>query len=485
MRSAHVALGAAAAAAAALWAASWWRRTALWNRAPRAGATAGSRDAGPVSVRAGTRRGPPRAGAPGQRSRARAALTRVQLVCASALNEYALAVEHTARRGDRALVLGAMPEATLRELCARTRGNGGRVVQVDMLRKDGAPLAPAADVAHLSSVSGDVHDALALVRLDIPFDLIFVDLTIICGNDLLLDQLAYAHTLCALFARSCRAIVVKSRALALLAAHTVDASAFVDAVRQCAVTAITLECAVTLAAPPPPPPPPGARARAPPPPPPTVFVGGHGVFEYRAAALAALLPTDSVLEIGCHSGASTRLVAAHLRSIGGEGAVVGVDIGSSIIEHARSIASAGVRYEVADAWDTRALLALSPAFSVILVDVGGLSSHHGLLDAIALLRQLRAAYAPHVRVIIAKSKCVRDFPLYARPAAHLWRAELACGAWHRAARLAAEAAAARGGGAEPAANKATSKHGAHRARPTPGAEALAAAGVGRGMADSD
>jgi hypothetical protein len=36
---------------------------------------------------------------------------------------------------------------------------------------------------------------------------------------------------------------------------------------------------------------------------PTIIIGAHGVAEYRNAAVAALLPTDSVLEIGCHTGA--------------------------------------------------------------------------------------------------------------------------------------------------------------------------------------
>lgn len=403
----------------------------------------------------------------GKRSRGRGALTRVNIECASTSAEYALSAEHMARRGDKVLILGGMNEGMMRDIAARTRGDGGQIIHVDMQRKDGALLssgASASDVAHLRSVCGDVHDVLFLLGLNVPFTLIFVDLAVITGNDLILDQLAFAHTLCSIFALSCRTIIIKSRALSILAGHTIDANSFVAAVQK---------HTLALASPAPAAPPasaaaPAAMVAAPstaqeaqarsPAGVDTVFIGGHGVFEYRAAALAALLPTDSVLEIGCHSGVSTRLVAQHLRSIGGRGDVVGVDIGKSIIELARSQPCAGARFEVADAWDTGALLAISSTFSVILVDVGGLSSHHGLLEALSLLRQLRSAYAPHLRLIVAKSKCMRDFPLYTRVAARKWRSEPDAFPWRRLAESVARSTAAlaslsegASGSAEPAA----------------------------------
>lgn len=462
LRGASLAL-ALGTAVAAVW---LHRRRSRLARGPAVSAT-------DPAARAGSQRRPPSKDPRGKRSRGRGMLTRVKMECATTTPEYALAAERIVRRGDKVLVLGGIPEALMRDLAARSRGDGGQIIHVDMQRKDGAFGAEASDVPHLRTVCGDVHDALFLLGLDVPFTLIFVDLTVITGNDLVLDQLAFAHTLCALFAPSCQTMVIKSRALSLLASCTTDANTFVAAVGKYA----SALAAPAPAAPPADEPAPASKRGAGPAPPPrllsgvgTVFIGGHGVWEYRAAALAALLPTDSVLEIGCHSGASTRLVARHLRAIGGDGLVVGVDIGKSIIELARSQDNTGAVYEVADAWDTAALLRISSSFSVILVDVGGLSSHHGILEALALLRQLRSAYAPHVRLIVAKSKCMRDFPLYARVVARMWRQEADACPWHRLAEHAAVDAASRaanGGDAQPAASKVRRKGPAKPTGPPP------------------
>jgi hypothetical protein len=228
------------------------------------------------------------------------------------------------------------------------------------------------------------------------------------------EQIAYAHLLSSLFSTTCRQLIIKSRALATLANHTATSADFCNAVSAFRAAPATGLRGIggeyePLAQP--------------------VLLGGHGVVEYRKAALAGLLPTDSVLEIGCHSGATTRLVHAALRQMGGAGEVVGVDIGKSIIELARRHGPSEIRYEVVDAWDTPALLALSQRFNVILVDVGGISSHHGLIEALSLFRQLRCAYAPHCRLLVAKSKCIRDFGLHTRPASRMWRAEADVGAW--------------------------------------------------------
>ena len=53
-------------------------------------------------------------------------------------------------------------------------------------------------------------------------------------------------------------------------------------------------------------------------------VCGHGVYEYRQTIPSVVLPGDRVLEIGCHSGFTTNLLA---EAVGDLGAVLGVDIG--------------------------------------------------------------------------------------------------------------------------------------------------------------
>jgi hypothetical protein len=167
-------------------------------------------------------------------------------------------------------------------------------------------------------------------------------------------------------------------------------------------------------------------------------------------------PASSVFFKYFITGATTRLLHKHLRAMGGCGQVVGVDIGKSIIELARKFGPAEIRYEVVDGWDTAGLLKLSSAFTVVMVDVGGVSSHHGLLEAISLLRQLRCAFAPHVRLIVAKSKCVRDFGLFAHPASRLWRGERDTSRWRRLAEEAiahTQSASLPEGGLAPSAEK--------------------------------
>jgi len=70
------------------------------------------------------------------------------------------------------------------------------------------------------------------------------------------------------------------------------------------------------------------------------------------------------------------------------------------------------RYEVGDAWDTAGLQRLCPVgevggFTCIFVDVGGLSGPDGLLEAVALVRQLRSGF-PELHTIVIKSRCLRD-----------------------------------------------------------------------------
>jgi protein-L-isoaspartate O-methyltransferase len=59
-----------------------------------------------------------------------------------------------------------------------------------------------------------------------------------------------------------------------------------------------------------------------------IVLGARGVHEYRKASLLCVEPGDSVLEIGCHCGKTTKL----LKDQGAN--VVGVDIGKSIVKEA-------------------------------------------------------------------------------------------------------------------------------------------------------
>ena len=58
------------------------------------------------------------------------------------------------------------------------------------------------------------------------------------------------------------------------------------------------------------------------------------------------------------------------------------------------------------------------AFTVCFVDIGGVSGPDGLLEAIALTRQLTCAF-PSLRVLVLKSKCVQRHARSLLPARQL------------------------------------------------------------------
>jgi hypothetical protein len=125
----------------------------------------------------------------GEKSRSRGAPTQVKLDCASTVQEFTTAAEHSAQRGDRVLVIGPVCESMMNVLAQRTAGLRGEIIQVDMTRKDGEVVsAGTAKIGHLRIITGDYADVRFLLDLDVPFDLIFCDLTLITGNDLVLDQ---------------------------------------------------------------------------------------------------------------------------------------------------------------------------------------------------------------------------------------------------------------------------------------------------------
>jgi protein-L-isoaspartate O-methyltransferase len=168
-----------------------------------------------------------------------------------------------------------------------------------------------------------------------------------------------------------------------------------------------------------------------------IVLGTRRVHEYRQAAVLCVRPGDDVLEIGCHCGKTTALL---MESQVGARLAIGVDIGPKIVKEAQK-RYPHCKFRTADAWDTRTLLELAnefcaqpqpieeqeeaaaaaaaaaesstsafrSSFDVILIDVGGLSSDSGLMEALALIRQLSHAFRPRLRAIVIKSACVRSF----------------------------------------------------------------------------
>jgi hypothetical protein len=132
----------------------------------------------------------------------------------------------------------------------------------------------------------------------------------------------------------------------------------------------------------------------------TKYIGTRGVKEYRESILSWVGKDDIVLEIGCEWGTTTALLATHCRE------VIGTDISLDVITRARE-RHAQIRFEVLDAYDVLAALALGRPFTKVYIDVSGLSGYRSLLDLIALLNMY--ATVLHPEAIVVKSGALKQF----------------------------------------------------------------------------
>ena len=132
----------------------------------------------------------------------------------------------------------------------------------------------------------------------------------------------------------------------------------------------------------------------------TRFVGTRGVKEYRASIPVWVNDSDTVLEIGCEWGTTTKLLAEHAAS------VVGTDVSPDVIERARE-RHPHIRFETLDAFDVRGALDLKEDFTKIYIDMSGISGYRSLLDLIALLNSYAAVLRPEA--IVVKSGALKHF----------------------------------------------------------------------------
>lgn len=227
-----------------------------------------------------------------------------------------------------------------------------------------------------------------------PVTAVFLDLPSITGNDLLLDTVSAIRSLHAILQPSLGSkklrVVAKSRALVQLQETLFHAAKVLE--NDSGAEAARLEAMLERGSP--------------------VVLATEGVDEYRRAGLRCLRAGDRVIEFGCHSGTTTRIAA---EAVGMEGRVMGVDIGRSIIEHANrgepANGHAPTSFQVGDAWDCGAVASmiaeLGGRADVVLLDVGGVSGDSGLLEGLALVRQLYSLTRP--RALVVKSSCIRQF----------------------------------------------------------------------------
>ena len=291
--------------------------------------------------------------------------------------------------GDSVLCAGLALGSQLEML----KGLANHVVAADVPRKESRSRrelfqSDAVDDVRPLTRAGDVTAAL---RPDECFDCVVVDAAALLGFDLPLDTLA----LCEALRRrqeTAPTVLVRSSALATLAGRLAagdDLKRIARVLRMHDERPSLDETRIYEAQP--------------------VIVGARGVREYRNCIDTVVRPGDRVLELGCHFGTTTAMLA------NAASYALGVDVGTSIIAKAKE-EHPGVDFMVGDAWGVSGLARLGP-WDAVFVDVGGLSGADGTLDALALARSLGAALEP--RAIVLKSKCLRQMAKTLAPSTRL------------------------------------------------------------------
>jgi len=243
------------------------------------------------------------------------------------------------------------------------------------------------------------------------FDAIVLDLGAITGNDLPWTSLELIHDLSAILQKDDesntmmtppRVILVKSKSLSNLARRLVHCQRLFDGSKVLS---------------------PSSCERSPEP----TIISTVGVDEYRRTIPYTVQGGDSVLEVGCHFGRTTRLLhdAAKFQEDGktqqqsSSGYCIGVDIGPKIIASAKK-QYPDIHFAVGNAWRTLELLKLKNevthddeipnelslwGYEVVYADIGGLSGSDGLLESLTFLDSLANALEP--RFIVIKSMCMK------------------------------------------------------------------------------
>ena len=312
-----------------------------------------------------------------------------EIIAAPSARELERIAPQLIRDGDNVLGAGLALGSQL-EMLKRL---ANRVVAVDVPRKESRSRrelfqSDAADDVRPLMRAGDVTAAL---RLDENFDCVVIDAAALLGFDLPIDTLALCEGL-RRRQETPPTILVRSSALATLAGRLAagdDLKRIARVLRMHDERPSLDETRIYEAQP--------------------VIVGARGVREYRNCIDTVVRPGDRVLELGCHFGTTTAMLA------NAASYALGVDVGTSIIAKAKE-EHPGVDFMVGDAWGVSGLARLGP-WDAVFVDVGGLSGADGTLDALALARSLGAALEP--RAIVMKSKCLRRLAKSLAPSTRL------------------------------------------------------------------
>jgi hypothetical protein len=211
------------------------------------------------------------------------------------------------------------------------------------------------------------------------FQVLLVSVGHLLGHDLPLTNLSLVHELMDTYT-DCRTVILKSKSLYSVSRRFLSAQKILAGDGSTDYSKETQE-----------------RSSTP------FLIPSVGVEEYRKTIPFVVQESDSVIELGCHYGRTTKL----LNDASG---CIGVDIGPKIIQHAKR-QYPDIEFHVASAWSTMDLLKLSPGansgFDIVYADIGGLSGPDGLLESLALLDALGNALQP--KCIVIKSLCMQQF----------------------------------------------------------------------------
>mmetsp|Transcript_22495 Transcript_22495/g.54407 ORF Transcript_22495/g.54407 Transcript_22495/m.54407 type:complete len:379 (-) Transcript_22495:304-1440(-) len=311
----------------------------------------------------------------GDRSRFRTQQSQTKVICAQSTSEFEMCISKCVNEGDTVLIINGGTDKGSKSY------DGGEEKARQTSKREPT-------VFRGTSVWENVHELIQLATTCAPaVRVICLEPSNLHGNDLILDSIALIKLLRSIFSTTTThtTILVKSK---LLARHARSYHNVHDFINSGGMTNASLVKNGNGA---------------------VQVVSAVGVESYRDTIPLVVRQDDHVLEIGCHHGKTTSLIAKATQR---RGTVVGVDIGKVCIERAKkNYSELGIRFEVADAWDSAALLDLDPAFTAIYLDVGGISGADGLFEALGLVRQLTCAYKSSLRCIVVKSRCLRDHSL--------------------------------------------------------------------------
>jgi len=335
------------------------------------------------------------------RSRFRSSDSPIQIICAPSTKEFNSCIDNLVSIEDEVLII--------RGTTADASSNSGKT-SVSSSAFDGGEhhVARVCGGRSPKVYQGSMWDIAALRDM---YDgrgsnhepsIVCIDFTNIHGNDIFIDSVVLIRLLRSVFGSTLSKIIIKSRILSNHSRSYQSCESFVPKAKQqleeeqgsssVAITRVknTEEVQVICAV---------------------------GVSDYRSTIPYVVQKGDRVLEIGCHFGKTTDLLAkAAFGGGNGDGnddssSVLGIDIGKKCIDRARKLYSSkntNLRFDVMDAWDTGSILRECGELNVIFVDVGGISGYDGEFEALTLVKQLVCACGKSLGHVVIKSRCLRD-----------------------------------------------------------------------------